>query len=378
MSATNGILAAPLNEQNGEEVSENGVEYVRGWEVGGSCDSTLSDCSLIIPTCRRSREVVALLQHLSCHAADGLPNEIIVVDGSADRETDTQLRLWMNGRSLPFRFKYVHSKPGLTHQKNVGVALSSGSFLYFLDDDTRPEAAYFREMRAVFNDDHEGVIAAVGGAITNEMDKPVSFRWRVRQALRLVQKKEPMRYDPSAISLPMALAKPFSGTKEVDIVPGGASCFRREVFATERFSSFFEGYSNGEDVEMSLRVGKRFRLLWCGSARLTHYHAPGGRPPGFTRGRMDVRNRRFIRTRFWPQAPVGSRLRFWADVLLLVVIDLSLFVRRPRKMYLICHAVGLSWATVESLFSRPTFVEPISWPQYVIRDCGQFTPEIAD
>ncbi len=366
----------PLRNQCAGELSEEGVEYLFGWEVAGNGLSSLTDCSLIVPTYERSREIVGLVQQLSCRDADDLPAEVIVVDGSADRETETALRLWMKSRSLPFRLTYVESKPGLTRQKNVGVALSSGDYLYFLDDDTRPEAGYFREMRAVFREDREGIVGAVGGAIANEMDRPVSFRWRIRQALRLVPHGEPMRYDSSAISLPMALAKPFSGTKEVDIVSGGASCFRRQVFDAHHFSSFFEGYSNGEDVEMSLRVGRSFRLLWCGAAQLTHHHATAGRPPGFTRGRMDVRNRLFIRTRFWPSAPMRSSLRFWADVLLLALIDLSLFIRNPRNRYLISHAVGLSCATVESLFSRPTFVEPISWPRYVMRDRTRLkTPE---
>ncbi|HEX7361423.1 MAG TPA: glycosyltransferase [Bryobacteraceae bacterium] len=345
----------------------NEIEYLAGWRIEAA-GSALRDCSLIVPTYKRPMEIAALMEHLLTHSCDDVPGEVVVVDGSPNDETEKEMQRWSATRALPFRLQYVRSKPGLTRQKNVGVDISCGQYLFFLDDDTRTQPGYFRELRTVFATDTAGEIGAAGGAITNEMGKRPTFRWRVRLALRLVPLAGPMHYDASAISLPKSLAQPFTGVKTVDIVPGGACCFRREVFHKHRFSSFFEGYSNGEDVEMSLRTGREFKVLWCGSARLTHHPAPGGRPPGFTRGRMDLRNRLFIRRRFFPNAPFRASIRFWADALLLIALDLILYGRHPRNTFLLRHAAGLLFASFEGFLSPPTATEPPACRRYALAE----------
>lgn len=343
------------------------IEYLPGWRLEGT-GAALHDCSLIVPTYRRPQEMAALLEHLLTHSRDDVPGEVVVIDGSPDDNTQDEMRQWCAGRTLPFRLLYVHSAPGLTKQKNVGVDVSCGQYLFFLDDDTRTQAGYFRELRGAFADDTDGEIGAVGGSVVNEMAKPPSFRWRVRLALRLAPPKEPMCYDASAISLPKSMAQPFSGLRCVDIVPGGACCFRREVFHKHRFSIFFEGYSNGEDVEMSLRTGREFKVLWCGGARLTHHPAPGGRPPDFARGRMDLRNRLFIRRRFFPKPPLRASVRFWADALLLIALDLILYSRCPRNTFLLRHAAGVLFASFEAFLSPPTATEPPASRRYALAE----------
>lgn len=346
--------------------SDQDLEGLPGWVVAARPGKGLSGCSLIIPTYRRPVETLSLLRNIAQHESGDLPSEVLVIDGSPDRETEVQLSQWLRSIQAPFDLLYARSRPGLTRQKNAGVDLSSGKYLFFLDDDTEPEHGYFRELRGVFEADPEKAIGAVGGAITNEMDLPLSLRWKIRRALRIAPQIEPMRYDSSGMSLPKGLAKPFAGTRPVDIVPGGASCFRREVFETSRFSEFFAGYSNGEDVEMSLRTGRTFRITWCGSARLRHNPAPAGRPPGFTKGRMDVRNRVFIRRRFWPSADLVSTVRFWADTGLVVILDLVRFCCRPRNTSPLRHAAGMVAASCEALFSPVTFDEPAARRQFAL------------
>ena len=365
------LSAMPTDVQKADKAK---MEFLSGWQVRPARLKGLKDCSLIIPTFCRPHELIALLDNLATHEADDLPAEVVVVDGSPGLETEERVAKWLATADLPLALVYVRSQAGLTRQKNVGVDISSGEYLYFLDDDTLPMSDYFREMRRVFAEDTEGHIGAVGGAIMNEMDRPLTFRWRMRLALGLIPRKEPMLYDASGMSLPKTMMKPFAGIRTVDIVPGGASCFRREVFRERRFSLFFQGYSNGEDVEISLRTGLQYRLVLCGSAQLTHHPAPGGRPPGFARGRMEVRNRLFIRKRFWPNSPPKASLRFWADVGLLVALDLALFVRHPGRTDLIRHAAGLAFASLEALVSPPRFEEPPAHRRYALENVKRIVP----
>src|SRR5262249_58127541 len=125
----------------------------------------------------------------------------------------------------------------------------------------------------------------------------------------------------------------------VDVVPGGASAYRRRVFEKHRFSEYFQGYAQGEDLEMSRRVAREGRLLWCGDAHVRHLHAGGGRPDWYAKGRMEVRNRFFIWKRHSPDAALSDRLRFWMDTLFSVACDAYGFLR-TRKRYAWRHLLG--------------------------------------
>jgi len=63
----------------------------------------------------------------------------------------------------------------------------------------------------------------------------------------------------------------------VHVMSGGRSAFRRECFATERFSEYLPGYIPSEDVELSYRVAKRWTLVHTPHARLHHKRSPTNR-----------------------------------------------------------------------------------------------------
>jgi len=337
---------------------------LRGWRAPGS-GSRLEDCCLVVATYARPDEVVRLLESLAGQAE--VPAEVTVVDGSRDRRTEQAVQQWRAGARPPFDLLYVESPTGLTLQRNVGIDATGREFVFFLDDDCLPEPGYFRTIRDVFLEDSSREVGGVGGAIVNEIGGTMSRRWKLRLALGLYPRGEPGRYYPTATSVPVSLARPFSGTRPVDILPGCTMAFRREVFDRERFSSFFDGYSQGEDLEMSLRVGRTWKLLWCGDARVLHQHAAGGRPRSFEKGRMEIRNRYFIWKRRTPRAPLGERLHFWADVAYMLAYDAASFVLRGGRRADLKHAAGMVRGASECLLSSPRYVEPPAARQFVVR-----------
>jgi GT2 family glycosyltransferase len=157
--------------------------------------------------------------------------------------------------------------------------------------------------------------------------------------------------------------KPFTGTHPVDILPGCAMAFRRTVLEHIRFSEFFSGYAQGEDVEMSLRVGRQWRLVCCGDAWVVHKLSPVARPGSFRKGRMEVRNRFFICKRHSPGSP-ADRMRFWLDVIFLILMDLAWFSVRPWRPNDLAHAAGLGAAALECLASPPVYEEPALATRY--------------
>lgn len=332
------------------------LNLLYGWKIVAETSTNLPDCTLIIPTYRRPGELLALLEKLT--EISDVPGEVIIVDGSPDDTVDQTVRLWTEGRSISFDLVFINSPAGLTRQRNVGIDASTREYIFFLDDDCIPEANYFRAIRQVFLNDTSHRIGAVRGFLTNGIQKPMTQLWRLRFALGVLPKSEPGRYHPSGTSGTWDMVPPFSGIRPIDVLAGGASAYRRQVFEKHRFSEFFYGYAQGEDLEMSLRIGKDWELVVCGDARLFHDHAESGRPAGFPRGRMAVRNRHFIWKRHSPDASLTDRIRFWGDHLLVTFYYLAGFLVRPWRGYFLAYAAGTMLGAIECLVSPPKHREP--------------------
>jgi len=333
-----------------------------GWRKAASAPGptamgrALRDCSLVVATYRRPRELSLLLDRL-LELADP-PGEVVIVDGSPDEEATRAVAAWAAPRALPFDLAYVRSPRGLTRQRNVGLDASTGEYVFYLDDDCLPEPGDFTAIRRVFVDDAAGRVGAVCGSVINEMDVEPSLRWRVRFLLRLVPRGEPGRYYPTATSVPKGLTVPFTGTRLIDVMPGCSMTFRRTALRQERFSLFFDGYAQGEDMEMSLRIRRRWEIRWCGDAHVVHRHAPGGRPPRYEKGRMEVRNRFFIWQRYSSDAAVADRVRFWSDIAYGIVFDLVSYTLRPTQTWRLSHLAGCARGVVDCLIAPPRYVEP--------------------
>lgn len=142
------------------------------------------------------------------------------------------------------------------------------------------------------------------------------------------------------------------------VMPGCSMSFRRAALERHRFSHFFYGYSQGEDLEMSLRVGRDYLVLWCGDARVIHDHAPGGRPALMEQGRMEARNRFFIWKRYIVTPTALDRIRFWSDTAYSIGYDVIAFARRPTSPAPLAHMLGCMRGALECIVSPPRYEEP--------------------
>lgn len=341
------------------------IQYLPGWHLKRSMEGGLKDCSLIIATYKRPQELLTLLEVL-VRLADA-PEEVVVVDGEPPEDHGSRFYNFLKNQKLPFDFIYVKSPKGLTRQRNVGIDISSHAYVYFLDDDCLPEPGYFLETKQVFEEDSSGQVGAVCGLNINEVDRPVVRRWRLQVALGLVSNDEPKTFQSSGISVPISTIQPFWGVRQVDILNGNAMAFRRQVLTENRFSAFFHGYSMGEDKEISLRIRRKWQVLWCGDARVVHNHAPGGRPPSFHKGSMDFRNQYFIRNRYAKPGDLKGLVQFWMNLPFLIMMDLAWFAVRPWRPEFFLHALGLAWSSMVCLISPPAFDEPQARREYGIR-----------
>jgi GT2 family glycosyltransferase len=70
---------------------------------------------------------------------------------------------------------------------------------------------------------------------------------------------------------------------EVEILMGSIP-FRKRVFKTTQFSTYFEGYGLYEDTDFTLRVSKTGKL-YLNTAKLNHHHDASGRPNQYQYGK---------------------------------------------------------------------------------------------
>jgi glycosyltransferase involved in cell wall biosynthesis len=243
------------------------------------------------------------------------PAEIIIVDGAQVEDAETEDVVKCLAQKCPIPIRYVRSdEPGTAIQRNIGIDLTVGDFVALIDDDVRLEPDFFEQIMKAYSEDLDKKVGGVVGYRAN-LYKPMweMARWRWYKRLRLFSTYEPGRYDyKSGYPINQNLHPPFEGVREVDFITTACAVWRRAVFDEGlRLNASFKGYAVVEDVHLSLKAGRKWRLLQCGSARCVELRASGVRGSRWELGYKKTYNYRYVfvdivRERTWRQ-----ELRFW-------------------------------------------------------------------
>jgi GT2 family glycosyltransferase len=261
--------------------------------------------SLIICTYERASSLQKLL--VSVKKQSLYPNEIIVIDGSLGNMTKLMLEE-LNVSNLKY-FRVDDNNRGLTKQRNFGIGQLNKSceIVSFLDDDTILDSQYFENLIATYK--HKPNAMAVGGYITNEVKwekydnhqleywfiydrwvRKEPLRFRVRRFLKLLPNTPPGIVPSASNGRSVSFLPPSGKIYPTELIMGGVSSFRKNVFNQIKFSSYFEGYGLYEDADFSIRVARLGECYINTRAKLEHHHDPLGRPNYFNYGKMVVRN----------------------------------------------------------------------------------------
>jgi GT2 family glycosyltransferase len=295
--------------------------------------------SVIIATMNRREKLLHCIHSVVSQTFP--PCEIVIVDdGELDPE---EIR-----RSIPsaIQFQY-HRKhpPGLSASRNLGAGVARGELLLFLDDDVVLEKDYIEQIVKVFENDGAGEIGGVCGIIMNRRGKPGFFHlWARAFMLESAHEGKVLPW-----GFYTKILNPRQ-TMDVDWIPGGLSCFRREVFEEFQLSDMGHLGRHGlADVEFSCRIKKRYRLLVTPFARLWHYPPRRSRKGAFEAGYKQAVGHRQIFVLHGKKTPL-NRLRFWWAMAGLVMGNLGsmLFMRDPderkaRLLMALGNLKGIFW-----------------------------------
>ena len=193
------------------------------------------------------------------------PTEVLVVDSSDDAATERVVA----ARSFPFPVRYLHSEPGLTHQRNVGVAASSGDVVHFIDDDVVLDDDYLREVVRSFVTGGPDVVG-VGGLIASTAPRRPRWWWRAA----LVDSRRQGCVLSSGVNI---LVTDLAHETDVEWLSGCSMSYRRRVFDELSFDEALQGYALMEDVDFSYGARRLGRLVLNPAAGLTHKVSDVGR-----------------------------------------------------------------------------------------------------
>ncbi|MGZ9735445.1 glycosyltransferase family 2 protein [Flavobacterium sp. GNP002] len=296
--------------------------------------------SLIICTYQRAEPLLQLLR--SVREQTKYPDEILIIDGSTNQ--DTEVIIVNNSFDNLNYYSVSPQHRGLTKQRNFGIerVAADTDIICFLDDDIVLTATYFEELLKTYQIFPEAL--GVGGYIIDEtktefvgekyQPKINEFYfdgWKIKDGSRFVlRKKLGLDSDcpPGYSSLyshgrSVGFLPPSGKTYEVEMLMGGVSSFRKKVFDTLHFSTYFEGYGLYEDADFTLRVAKMGKLYLNTAATLYHYHDAAGRPNQYQYGKMVVRNGWYVWRTKNPQPTLNVKFKWHSITILLTIIRFS-------------------------------------------------------
>jgi GT2 family glycosyltransferase len=326
--------------------------------------------SLIICTYMRPESLLKLLQ--SVHGQSIYPNEILIIDGSTNKETENILN--KNQFLNLHYFQVSENNRGLIKQRNFGLNKvgASSDFIAFLDDDTELSHDYFLELIKTFIDNQE--VSGVGGIAINEN------RWTLIEDSKKYDSNCYIQFDGyvykegqrnivrNYLGLQSNLGPgkmpdyshgktcgfPLNGkTYEVDLLIGMSFAFRKIVFDSLRFSAYFEGYGLYEDADFSIRALRFGKNVINTKVQLSHFHHPAGRPNQYKYGKMVVRNGWYVWRTKNPKPSLKAKLKWHSITILLTIIRFSnIFTTRERKEAF-TEAIGRTVGWWSLLLHRP-------------------------
>jgi glycosyltransferase involved in cell wall biosynthesis len=253
--------------------------------------------SAIIPTRDRAHILARTLNSLLDQ--DVLPAELIVVDASLDPTTRRELDGLAARTARKCDIRWIPAETcGAAAQRNQGVSASTQPFVWFFDDDILFQPGCVSEIwNAIESDTGLGGVSAM---ILNQRYQPPG---RIsRTVFATLHGRRERRFSGLVIG-PAVNLLPEDSEDLPNLVPVewlNTTCtlYRREALPAPPFDPMFTGYSLMEDLALSLRVGRVWRLANARTARVVHDSQPGPHKADVAAlSKMELVNRHYVMTK---------------------------------------------------------------------------------
>src|SRR5690606_27788857 len=119
-------------------------------------------------------------------------------------------------------------------------------------------------------------VRGITGVDVRSFREHIRFGLKLRRWLGLIPSLRPGDVDNLGRSVPLEIANPQVEYLETKWFPGCCQIYRRSALEGLAFDEELPTYG-GEDLDFSMRVAQRGRLLLCGALRFEHHTDPAGR-----------------------------------------------------------------------------------------------------
>ena len=277
--------------------------------------------SCVVATRHRPEPLRRALESLA--ADDALPAELIFVDASRDDATrkmanDLRLMLAFRGCTICWVPAVI---AGAAPQRNQGVTLATQPVIAFFDDDIVFEKNCLPMLYEALRADE--CMGGVNAMITNQRYLPPGLV--SRSMFRIMRGRTQASYAGCLLG-PAVNILPEDREDLPTVVPVewlnlGCTLYRREALPFPPFPDFFNGYSMMEDVALSVRVSRSWKLGNVRTARILHDSQPGDHKRSvLALAQMELVNRHYVMTEVLGRRRIGdyTRLALWEVFQLLV------------------------------------------------------------
>ncbi|MFD1095252.1 glycosyltransferase family 2 protein [Salegentibacter chungangensis] len=311
--------------------------------------------SLIICTFKRPRALMKLLNSVKEQIL--YPDEILIIDGSPDDETETILKA-ENFSNLKY-YRVDAKNRGLTKQRNYGISKIGNyiDIICFLDDDIILTPSYFKNLIATYHKNPKAI--GVGGYIIEDTEwhlksketksnqfefdgfvRDLGSRHFLRKKMRLHPNVPPGYMPDFSNGYSISFLPPSGNTYTVESFMGGVASYRKELFKKINFSTYFKGYGLYEDMDFCLRASKLGQLYVNTAAKLYHEHDNSGRPNRYKYGKMVIKNGWYVWRVKYSDPSFNSTLKWHATAFLLTLIRFSNVLTTSRKKEALTESLG--------------------------------------
>ena len=235
--------------------------------------------SIVIPTKNRPEQLKTLFR--SIISQKRLPDQIIIIDQSEKNKVEKSKFLETSIKTK-LRLNYIHDVKieGLVEAKHSAIPVNDCDYITFLDDDIVLEPNYLYEIEKALH--RFPNMIGVNGLIQNHP--------KVTFLKRLIFKITHFgNFKDDRISVIKSIKNDSNTPKQVNVLSGGLSTWRKDIFNTTSFDTKNKFHSY-EDKDFSMRVKKTFpeSFYIIPRAKLSHYHSKLNRQNLFYKSKNDV------------------------------------------------------------------------------------------
>jgi glycosyltransferase involved in cell wall biosynthesis len=202
---------------------------------------------------------------LSIHHLKVKPDQVIIVVGPDDFETDETIKAWKS--KLPFLMVLESSKPSMIYSLNIGLSAANGDIIALMDDDVELPKDWSIKIKSAYSTDNE--LGAFGG----------------RDHLQLQEKK----YSNPGLASVVGRFK-WDGTLtgnhhcgskvspvQVDVLKGCNLSFRRNAFRKMEIDPILidKGAETCSEIDICQSIAREgFKVIYDNENFLLHYASP--------------------------------------------------------------------------------------------------------